>query len=377
MADPIKQSLADLRARGAPDFFERDPAVLKSQMVSEFEAMSGRKLYPAQTEMFLVELVAYILSLLHEAAQSAVLQNSAVWASGKHLDDRGASFSTFRLLAQRASVPLRFSLSAARPSNVVIPKSTRVSAGMDVVFFTTADLIIAPGQLSGVVDALAAQPGAAVNGLPVGSVTEQLDPIAYVSAVTNTAEVAGGTDDEDDDRYRLRVVNALLTIAKTGPRAGYRELVMAVNPEIVDVAVVRPEPGKINIYPLMVSGLPSAAVRAAVLKYLDPETLRPMGDDVFILSPERVGYSLIVNARSLQAVPGLEASIRAAVQQAFQPWTQTLGGQLAPSVIIAAAQAVPSVTAITVTGLDFTDLAAHQFAGLDGVVVNQLVTPNV
>lgn len=376
MADPIKKTLEELRQRGAPDFFERDPAVLKAQMKAAFEAMSGRTLHPAQTEMFLVELVAYVLSLLNEAAQTAVLQNSAVWAEGAHLDDRGASLSTFRLLAQRATLTARFSLAAARPSNVVIPKGTRISAGAGAMFFTIADVVIKPGQMTGDVTAQADLPGTSVNGLPAGSVSELLDPIAYVS-VTSTTPASGGTDDEDDERYRLRVVNALLTIAKTGPRACYRELVMAVDPDIVDVGVIRPEPGKINIYPLMRNGVPSAALRTAVLKYLDPETLRPMGDEVFVLSPERIGFTLTATVRSVEAVAGLQAAVEAALRAAFAPWSLMLGSQLAPSVLVSAVQAVAGVSAVEIAGLAFTDLAMHQFAAIDAIAINQLVTPDV
>ncbi len=49
-----------------------------------------------------------------------------------------------------------------------------------------------------------------------------------------------------------------------------------MNPEIVDVEVIRPEPGYIDIYPLMKMGLPSAELKWDILDYLDPETLRPM-----------------------------------------------------------------------------------------------------
>ena len=90
MADPIKRTLEQLRAAGAPSFFERDPSVLKAAFKAKFEQVSGRILYPAQTEMFLIEVAAYVLSVLHEAAQTATLQNTAVFAEDVHLDNRGA-----------------------------------------------------------------------------------------------------------------------------------------------------------------------------------------------------------------------------------------------------------------------------------------------
>ena len=184
-----------------------------------------------------------------------------------------------------------------------------------------------------------------------------LDPVAFVSEATNTVAASGGTDDEDEERFRLRVVNALFTIAKTGPRNGYREHVKAVDPEIVDVAVIRPEPGRVDIYPLMPDGAPSPVLKEAILAWLDPELRRPMGDDVFLLDPVRRGFSFTVTVRSLAAVPGLQAAAEAAIRAAFAPWTQELGAQIAPSAIIAAVRALPGVSDVE-TGLAFADLGA-------------------
>lgn len=377
MADPVKRTIEQLRAGGAPSFFERDPSALKALYKAKFETIANRTLYPAQTEMFLIEVMAYAHALLAEAAQTATLQNTAVFAEGVHLENRGASVSTFRLLAQTATTTLRFELSGVLETQVAIPAGTRVGAGNAVTFATDADLIIPAGQLSGEVLATAQTTGATWNGLGAGTVTDILDPIAYVSSAQNITVVSGGTDIEDPERFRLRVVNALFTIAKTGPRNGYREHVLAVDPEIIDVAVVRPEPGRINIYPLMRNGLPSAALKAAVLAYLDPETLRPMGDEVTVLSPEPVDFDMVLTVRSEQAVPGLEAACRAAAVLAFAPYTQSLGGQVAPSVIIAAVKAVAGVTDVALSGFAFTDLADHQFAALASLTINLVVKPDV
>ncbi|MGV1803852.1 baseplate J/gp47 family protein [Agrobacterium vitis] len=377
MADPVKRTIEDLRANGAPSFFERDPSVLKATYKAKFEEITGRTLYPAQTEMYLIEVLAYAHSLLAEAAQTATLQNTAVFAEGVHLENRGADVSTFRLLAQPASTTLRFTLSAVRDVETGIAKGTRVASGNAVTFATDADLIIPAGALTGDVAATAEATGAAWNGLAVGTVKDILDPVAYVTSAANITVVSGGSDIEDAERFRLRVVNALFTIAKTGPKNGYREHALAVDPDIIDVAVVRPEPGKINIYPLMRAGLPSAELKAAVLAYLDPETLRPMGDYVTVLSPEPVDFNLRLTIRSTSAIPGLEASCHAAAIAAFTPYTQSLGSQVAPSAIIAAVKAVSGVTDVVLTSFAFTDLAAHQFARLASLTFNMVVKTDV
>jgi phage-related baseplate assembly protein len=370
MADPVKRTIEELRANGAPEFFERDTSVLKARYKAKFEAVSGRTLYPAQTEMFLIELMAYAHSMLAEAAQTATLQNTAVFAEGVHLENRGASVSTFRLLAQAASTILRFTLSGSRDVDTPIAAGTRVGAGNAVIFATDADLIIPAGALSGDVAATAQTTGASWNGLGVGTVTDILDPIAYVASASNITEVLGGSDIEDPERFRLRVVNALFTIAKTGPKNGYREHVLAVDPQIVDVAVIKPEPGYIHIYPLMRTGLSSAELKAAILAYLDPETLRPMGDYVEVHDPQAVDFKMVLTVRVRSPSTGQDKAFEAAAIAAFAPWGLQLGGRIAPETIRAAIKPMANVIDVELSGFAFTALQPSQFANLISVAVN-------
>ncbi|SMD02742.1 baseplate J/gp47 family protein [Rhizobium sp. RU36D] len=373
MADPVKRTIEQLRAAGAPEFFERDPSVLKAQFKAKFEAVSGRTLYPAQTEMFLIEVAAYALSLLNEAAQNGVLQNTVVFAEGPHLENRAANVSTFKLLAQPAVTTLEFRLSAVRLIDTVIPRGTRVGAGNVVTFATDTDLVIPSGMLAASVTATAEAAGATWNGLSIGAVSDILDPVAFVTSAANTSVVSGGTDIEDPERFRLRAANALFTIAKAGPKNGYREHVKAVNPEIVDVEVIRPEPGYIDIYPLMKTGLPSAELKADILDYLDPETLRPMGDHVTIHDPEPVSFDMVLTVRVREAAAGQQALFEETATLAFFPWTQELGAKVAPSVITTAVKALPRVVDAALAGFVFTDLERHQFATLGTLTVNIVV----
>lgn len=373
MADPVKRTLAELRTAGAPEFFERDPSKLKALFTAKFEEVSGRTLYPAQTEMFLIEVAAYALSLLNEAAQAGVLQNTVVFAEGVHLENRAANVSTFKLQAQPAVTVIEFRLSGVRLVDTVVPKGTRVSAGNAVIFATDASLTIPAGMLAASVAATAQTAGATWNGIGQGKITDILDPVAFVASASNIADVSGGTDVEEQERFRLRAANALHTIAKAGPRDGYREHVMAVSPEIVSVEVVKPQPGYIDIYPLMRTGLPSEEIKAAVLAYLDPETRRPMGDHVTVKSPEPVSFDLAVTVRVREAAAGQQALFEDVARGAFRPWTQELGSQIAPSAITSALKALPRVADAELTSFGFTDLEGHQFPVLGAVQVNVVV----
>jgi len=370
---PETLTLEALRSAPAPDFIERDPFKLKAYYVSEFERLSGRTLYPAQTEMFVIEVMAYAHSVLGEAAQTSFLQNRAIWATGRHLEEVGANASTFKLPAQTATSRVRFTLSEARPNSVLINKGTRVSAGDDYVFSTLEELVIPAGELTGEVDIIAAKAGVDFNDFELGQIKEILDPIAYVSSVENIISSGGGSNVEDDDRYRLRIVNAFERISKAGPREGYVEHVKAVNPAIVDVAVIKPQPGYIEITPLMlangIEAVSSDAVDAAILDHLDPETLIPMGDYVSIVKATGNGKDLTVTIRFNSQAPD-QALVETAIRTAFAPFSSRLGAQVSPRPLEAACMAFSGVVHVEFSGLAYEDLAATHFAFINSLTIN-------
>lgn len=58
-----------------PDFIDRDPAQITSEMIAQYEEASGKKLYPAQAERLLIDLFAYRENLVRIAIQEAAKQN--------------------------------------------------------------------------------------------------------------------------------------------------------------------------------------------------------------------------------------------------------------------------------------------------------------
>lgn len=362
-------TLDALRSAPPPEFIERNTEALKAIYVAKFEDLTKRTLYPAQTEMFVIEVMAYAHSVLGEAAQTSFLQNRAIWATGRHLEEVGANVSTFKLPAQTATSRARFTLSEARPNGVLIGKGTRVSAGDDYVFSTIEELVIPAGELTGEVDIIAAKAGIDFNDFELGQIKEILDPIAYVSAVENIITSGGGSNVEDDDRYRLRIVNAFERISKAGPREGYVEHVKAVNPAIVDVAVIKPQPGYIEITALMLDGVSSDAVDAAILDHLDPETLIPMGDYVSIVKATGNGKNLTVTIRFNGQAPD-QALVETAIRTAFAPFSARLGAQVSPRPLEAACMAFSGVVHVEVSGLAYEDLPATHFAFINSLTIN-------
>ena len=57
--------------------------------------------------------------------------------------------------------------------------------------------------------------------LVVGQINTLVDPIAYISSVSNTTASTGGTDTEDDENYRERIQLAPESFSVAGSEGAY------------------------------------------------------------------------------------------------------------------------------------------------------------
>lgn len=374
---PLSPSLDALRALPIPDLMERDPFALKALFVAEFERISGRTLFESQPEMYVIETMAYALSVYGEAGQNGFMQNRALWAEGGHLEQVGANVDTFKLGEEYAVCQIEFSLSGVQPTNVLIPAGTRVSPGNGIIFDTTDDLFIEAGQLTGLVLVIALDAGVSANGFVIGQINEILDPVAFVASASNTIASGGGADVEDEDAFRLRIINSFERISKAGPRQGYVEIVKSASALIVDVAVHKPQPGYIDIYPLTATGAASDALDTLIIAALDPEKVVPMGDYVTVKKAVAVPLDITLNVRVFNAGASILADIEDAVLAAFLPWSLTLGAQLSPLAVKTAVGKLAGVIDVVLPDFAYVDLAHNQYADISEIAINLVESPNV
>jgi len=368
--EPGAYSLDTLRSLPVPDIYERDPQAIKARMIAFFEEATGRTLYDGQVEMYLIETWAYGYSLAMEEAQAQALQYLVAFSAGDGLDALGANRSIKRLDAAQALVRLRFTPTAPllQPLNIPPGFAVRVSDG-DTQFVTLESAVLPVGGQAVETDAIAAQAGAGANGLPAGSINVMLSPVAGV-AVSNISISDGGADRESDDAYRLRIANAPERISRAGPGDAYRETVMSVSAAIIDCAVVRPAPCYIDIYILTAQGSAGDALSRQVMQALDPETMRPMGDEVTIRPCEPLSCTgaITVRAGTSAAVIGREA--RSRVDAVTGGWRERLGGVIAPSDLAEAVKHIAGVIDVQVDGPDFQQLAPGQYMDRSDITID-------
>jgi len=353
-----------------PDFITRDPAALTAELIAGWEAMTGKTLYPAQVERLLIDLIGYRESLVRIGIQEAAKLNLVAFSRYPMLDELGKLVGTVRLPGQAARTLLRFSLAEPAAAAVTIPAGTRASGG-GAEFATDTAAVIAVGAAAVEVLATATTTGGSGNGVDAGAVTTLIDLPGLGLTVTSLAVSAGGLAAEDDERLRSRILLAPEHFAVAGPRQAYRYQVLSLRQDVADVGVTSPAPGRVNVYPLLSSGLPDAALLTAAAAVLNAEAVRPLTDWVTVAAPTRVPYAVAVTLLGTQGAD--QAAVTAAVQASLTAFAgrlrATLGRDLVPSQWAERAQRVSGVYSVTVGSPAARVLAANEWADCTGVTV--------
>lgn len=307
-------------------------AEIERDILTAFERIQGKTLYPGDPERLFLEGLAYWCVVQNNLLDQAGKQNLLAYASGVHLDHLGALMGTPRLTASAARCPVRFGLDTPRTYPVLIPAGTRVSTQDGKLFFATEAVATIPsGEFACVATVVAASPGTNANGLVPGQIAVLVDPVAGVSRVANTAQTLGGSDVESDERYRARIQLAPESYTCAGSEGSYRYHALRVHPDIAEVAVWSPKPGHVDVRPVLIGGeLPDATLIEAVRLALSADTVRPLTDTVTVAAPELVPYAISGGWWLRRADAALSGSIQSAVSAAveqFRLWQRSAPGR--------------------------------------------------
>ncbi|EDI8721044.1 baseplate J/gp47 family protein [Salmonella enterica] len=354
-----------------PVFVETDPEKITRELVEKYQADSGKTLYPAQDEMLLINLIAYRESLVRNAIQDASEQNLVAFSRAPMLDYLGELVGVYRLDAQAATTTLQFSLESPAVQPVLIPAGTRVSASDSVVFTTNEDTTLPAGSAQVSIHATCTLPGLAGNDWQPAQISNLMDDIGDGSldfTVTNPSVSTGGTDPESDDHLRERILLAPESFSNAGSRGAYRFHAMSAHQDIVDVAVVRPEPGTVELYPLMSYGLPDQNLLDLVTGICSDEKVRPLTDTVQVKPPVKVDYSISASIRVYDD-QDMELVMKRA-DSAIRGWVARQSSRLGMDIIpsqISAALSVPGVYRVTLTLPEERVLADNEWAHCTGI----------
>lgn len=183
-------------------FVDTDTTKLEAALVDAYEAIVGHSAQPSSPERIFIAWVASIILQERVYLNHAGNQNIPSRAEGANLDALGELFYQHtRPAATSSTVTMRFNISEAQTSAVLIPKGTRVSNGQNMFWATVEDRYIAAGQTHGDVTAECMTAGTAGNGCLAGQIATIVDVFDYYTSCTNLTESGGGSDAPTDDEF--------------------------------------------------------------------------------------------------------------------------------------------------------------------------------
>ena len=205
-------SLSNLNRLPDINFVEVDAATLEAEILNEYERITGRTLERGDPVRLFLLTITNIIVLLMNRLNETGKQNLLRYAEGDCLDHLGALLGVERLPASAAKTTVRFTLSAAMASNVVVDAGTRVTADGVIYFALDNSLVIPAGSLYADGVATCTEAGTVGNGYVAGQIKTLVDPVPYVASVANTTLSEGGADIEKDDSYREAIHVALSAV---------------------------------------------------------------------------------------------------------------------------------------------------------------------
>lgn len=335
-------------ARNLPDvnFVSTDVSSLENAMISAYERMTGKTLYPGSPERIFVlwatDIVVQLRVLINESARQNVPSSS----NGAYLDNLAQLFNRVsRRDAQPATTTIRFYLSAAQPQPQLVPRGTRVTVDGSITFSTTADIYIPAGSLYVDVPAMCDTAGVSGNGYAPGQVKQLVDLFPYFERCENTTTSEGGSEVESDDELYRRMRESEDSYSTAGPQGGYIYYAKAVSTLISDVVAWKSAPGCVSVAVLMEGGhLPGTEMLAAVTAALSDKTVRPLTDSVTVVPPSTVKFNIdltyYIPAESAESAATVEGAVATAVA-AYKSWQcEKMGRDINPSKLTSLLMAV-------------------------------------
>ena len=309
-----------------------------NEMIADYEKKyqeaTGRKvaLRPGDKEHIHLRIEAGQYFQMYQILDNAAKMNLLKYSKGNFLRHLGAFKKTFIQEPKPAVVTARFTLSEIRKDVIYIPQGTRITAG-DGVYFATDDYAeVKAGDFFVDVDCTCETVGEVGNEYIVGQIETIVDPVPYVSGVSNITKSDGGTGEESEDSFRERIFLAPSSYSVAGPADAYEYWVKQYNSAAIeDVKIYEPTEAVVDIRILLVGGaLPSKTFCSGCLEYLRENPIIPLTDNDLVAAPDVVNYNLkavyYIARSDLNNIKVIQESIEAA-KETYLNWQRTKIGR--------------------------------------------------
>lgn len=307
-------------------FISTDPGELVALITAIYEKMTGTTVRPASPEKQFIQFMANIIIQERVLANYAGNQNVPSRAEGENLDALAElTHIRSRPEAKAAVCKVRFSISEAQDTAILIPAGTRVTdAKNTLVWETEGDAYIPIGETSIELTVHCKTAGVVGNGYAAGQISTLVDVYDYYSECANITASEGGANRATDDEYYELMRASMDSYSCAGARGGYIYWAKQVSTEIADVVANSPASGIVKIYVLMEGGtLAGAQMKSDVLAACSEDEVRPLTDQVSVEDAEVVPYNIsftyYLQTGNTKSAADVAAAVNEAVEQ-YKAW---------------------------------------------------------
>lgn len=298
---------------------DTNPESILKEMLKLLESNYKSKIYEGDQRYIFVSTLAYIIAVERAKANLAFNQNFLSEAYGGALDQKGIDLNTPRLGERNAEVTCKFVLSREQIIDYKIPQGTRVGTASNQVFETIVELVIKKGEIEGIVKCRAIYSGSIYNDIDINLINKFVDVLPYISSVTNINKSSGGTDVEDDDAYRERLKIAEAQYSTAGSILSYKYLTLKADASISDALITSPEPGIVEIKPVLKTGeLPTETIINRIKNIFEEENNYPNTTKLNIVIPDIFEYGIDLEYYIKKTDKVYEKEIKNKVEQAVE-----------------------------------------------------------
>lgn len=355
------------------EFVSADEQEILTYIINLYTTITGRSLAQGDPVRLFLNVITNIVIMLCNKINYTGKQNLLRYAEGGNLDHLGVLVGVERIGSKAAVTTTKITLSEVRAVATNVPGGTRTTAGNNVFFALDHDVTILAGETEATVPATCTVKGLIGNGYMVGEINTIVDPVPYVSGMTNVTISEGGADVEDDESLREAIRKAPERYSVAGPSGEYVHIAKRASVLIKDVDVLTPNPGAVLITPLLVDGgIPGQEMLDIVEAACDDRTVRPLTDNVFVAPPEvvnfDVGVTYYLNRADEARAVAIQNSVNAAVAD-YVLWQKSkLGRDINPDELLSRLKNA-GVKRAVITSPTFEVLASNYVAIAENISV--------
>lgn len=237
-------------------FVKTDTEELVNSLAAGYEAITKTAITPASPEKLFIMWCADILLQERMLTNYIGNQNIPSRADGENLDALAELFYTQeRPEAHQAVCTVRFRISEAQQSRILIPAGNRVTdKSGKMVWETLEDAYVEPGETYRDIPVRCQTAGTVGNGYAPGQINVLVDLYDYCAGCENITVSDLGTDTATDEEFYDLLRASMDAYSTAGSEGSYIYHAKSVSTEIGDVKAVRPSVLENMELPLYESG---------------------------------------------------------------------------------------------------------------------------